>query len=251
MITKSVAGVAAGVLLVGGGALATAQADPSPSEPKTAAPAVSSPTVTTQSDESQYPGSVFTTTTLSIRPRVQYRAENIARVVVNAGATDTNPRGTVTLVVNGQTVSARLIGGAASVAVPRSLKPGEYAARANYTPNSGSQFKSSHSGVKFFRVVKSGSSTFVQAARISRGERPTVRVQVESDTRITPRGSVTVRISNGSGERHTELASLLNGQAVVRFPKVDSRGRWSARAVYGGSNVVQSSVGTDGFRVTR
>jgi hypothetical protein len=255
MIKKSFAGVTAGVLLVGAGALATAQADPSPStdsEPKTAAPAVTSPTVNAQADDSAYPGSVITTTNLLLRSRVEYRAENVARVVVGDGATDGRPHGTVTVTVAGEGSRSATVGrgGSASVILPRSLKPGRYSATASFTPEDDTEYAASRSGKETFTVVKSGSATFVQAARVSRGERPVVRVQVESDTRVTPRGSVSVRIST-RGERHTERARLFNGQAVVRFAKVDRRGRWSARAVYGGSSVLQGSAGTDGFRVTR
>jgi hypothetical protein len=249
MITKSVAGVAAGVLLIGGGAMATAQADPAPSEPTAPAPAATSPTATTQSDESEYPGSVFTTTSLGIRSSVEYRAENVARVVVSAGATDSKPSGSVTVTVDGESRSATLSRGVASVSLPRSLQPGSYTARAAYIPTAGSQYKRSNDSASF-RVVKSGSATFVQAASVSLRERPTVRVQVEGDTGVTPRGSVTVVITDGR-ERHTDEAQLLNGQAVVRFPKVDRRGQWEARAYYGGSDVVAGSRGSDGFRVTR
>lgn len=252
MITKSVAGVAAGVLLVGGGALATAQADPSPSttEPKTAAPAVTGPAIITAADDSAYPGSTPTTTTLRIRSRVEYRAETLARIVVGDGAADGNPRGTVTLVVAGRTKTATLRRGAATVVLPRSLQPGEYAARADFRSADHTQYQNSRSAVERFRVVKAGSSTLVNAARISRGERPTVRVVVEGNNFVTPRGSVAVRITT-RGERHTKRVHLFNGQAVVRFAKVDRRGRWGVRAVYGGSRVVQRSVGTDRFRVTR
>jgi len=253
MITKSLAGVAAGALLVGGAAVATAQADPfSPVTVPVAQPTdttTPSALVGAPSDTSGYPGSVVTTTGVNLPRSVQYGAAHQARVVVDATAAQDVPDGSVTVTVAGVSRQDTLSGGSATVSLPRSLKPGRFTARARYSPASDSQFKAS-SGSAAFTVVKAGSRTLVQAFRVSRDERPTVRISVESTTGVTPRGSVFVVITDGR-QRQARQANLINGQTVVGFPKVDRPGQWDARAVYGGSDVVSESRGTDTFRVTR
>jgi hypothetical protein len=249
MITKSFAGVAAGALLVGGATVAVAEVEPSSRALRPTATTTTSPLVAAQSDTSGYPGSVVTTTSVHLPRSVQYGAAHQARVAVDATGTRDVPRGSVTVTVAGSTQTAKLQEGVAVVPVARSLKPGHYTARARYAPASRSQFKSS-SGSDTFTVVKTNSQTVVQAFNTSRGERPTVRVSVESPTHVTPKGNVTVTIADGKA-RESRSVRLVNGQAVVGFSKADRRGQWDARAVYGGSDSVNGSRGADTFRVTR
>ena len=150
MLKKSLAGVAAGTLLVGGGALATAQAGPATVAP--AQVAAQSVAVKAAPAAADYPGSVFTRTRLTVRDGVERKAHR-ARIVVTAGASDATPRGTAVVRVAGKVRSAAVRQGVAVLNLPRTLKPGSYTARANFIPPQGSQFKRS-SDADRFRVLR-------------------------------------------------------------------------------------------------
>jgi hypothetical protein len=154
MISKSLAGVAAGVLLVGGGALATAQADPSSPDNVTAGGTVErSATAQATRSANAYPSSVFTRTNVRIK-RTIVRGHGRASIVVTAGAVDRKPRGDVRLVVDGKSRREELRRGEAVVRLPRGLRAGRsYTARVTYLPTRGSQFQRSSDSDRF-RVVR-------------------------------------------------------------------------------------------------
>jgi hypothetical protein len=252
MITKSLAGVAAGVLLIGGGALATAQADPAPESTPVATSAPESQTLAgTTAADADYPAPTGfdTTTSLTLHDGlIQFGAVNNARVVVDGVATTDSPTGTVRITADGHTRTGTLHSGVAVVALPL-LAVGTHDATATYVPANDS-FGPSSSTTDSYKVVKSGSRLGVDATRISSGERPVVHTHVTTTTGVAARGSVTVRITNGKA-RDTETATLRDGMAVVRFPKVNRTGQWSVSAVYKGSATVASDNGGDSFRCTR
>src|SRR5262245_28419569 len=113
MITKSLAGVAAGVLLIGGGALATAQADPSTTITVASVQHSTSAPARAASACHGYPASVVTNTVLHVKSPVRAGSSHRARISVSAGATRTTPRGTVTVSVAGKSRTVNLVRGVA------------------------------------------------------------------------------------------------------------------------------------------
>ncbi len=154
MITKSLAGVAAGILLIGGGALATAQADPAKPSSGPTATTTASGASTAQAAGARYPASVVTTTSLRVNSPVERGEAHRARIRVRAGATSTDPRGTVSVVVAGKSRHARLVNGVAVVSMPRWLRAGRgYQVRARYIPRTDSQWQRS-SDTAWLRVTR-------------------------------------------------------------------------------------------------
>jgi hypothetical protein len=154
MITKSLAGVAAGVLLIGGGALATAQANPSTTTIQAASvQRTASASSTAVGFGPGYPASVVTNTVLRVQSPVRVGSSHRARISVSAGATKTTPRGTVTVSVAGKSRSTTLVDGVAVVTMPTVTKPGSYTAHASYHPKSGSQWKRSSDSAPY-RVTR-------------------------------------------------------------------------------------------------
>ena len=157
MITKSLAGIAAGVLLVGGGVMATAQAastttTTTSTQMASARQSTSAP-VRTALRCKGYPASVFTQTVVRVKSPVRRGHAYAARVSVSARATKTTPRGTVTVRAAGSSRTARLVGGVAVVRMPKIMKVGRYTARATYHETQCSQWKPS-SDTAGVRVVR-------------------------------------------------------------------------------------------------
>ncbi len=257
MIQKSLAGVAVGALLIGGGALSAAQADPVPAaapRPVAAETLLAAPVATTQATNvepdsvgSGYPVSVFTRAFLTIYPRVEYGAAGHARVVVVAEAIDTTPTGSASVTVAGVSRSATVRQGVAVVALPR-LGVGTYTARASYKPSAGSQFKSSRASAPL-TVVKSGSRVSVRAGNVSGRERPVVRTTVRTTSGAPAGGTVSVTITR-KGQSYTKRVRLQRGNAAARFAK-PAHGRWTAKVVYTGNANIKGSTGSDTFRSLR
>lgn len=155
MIKKSLASIAAGALLVGGGALATAQADPAQPDNNTtaAAPVERSATARTTVARAAYPASVFTRARVNVPERVRVGNHPRVHVTVTAGAVRRKPHGTVRVVVAGKARHADVRRGEAVVRLPRLRAGRAYTARAYYKPTRGSQFKKD-SGKDRFRVVR-------------------------------------------------------------------------------------------------
>ena len=144
--------IAAAGLVLSSGGFAAAQAAP-------VSESMSSPSSSRGADCSNYPGSVYTMTTLrfgdshvkrgqhndaSVRVRSTGRMEAKGSVGVTLERTS-GAGGTVRLY-------AHLGGGRAHVSIPRRLAAGLYAARAEYFPDYCSRWAASRSGVEFLKV---------------------------------------------------------------------------------------------------
>jgi len=146
MIKRSLTSVAAGLALFGAGLVAapTATSAPAPGDRC-----------------SRYPGSVTTVTTVEVeKKRVRKGRDNSVLVKVNAQRG--TPKGSVKVIVlptKPQDHESRIFAplgkdGKARVPLPTDER-GKFGVRAKYSPNSEcSKFKSSSSGVDFYRVKR-------------------------------------------------------------------------------------------------
>ncbi len=146
--------IAAAGLVLSGGGFGAAQAAP-------VSQSMASPSSSSGADCSNYPGSVYTMTTLRFGDsRVSQGQHNYASVRVRStGRTEAQGSVGVTLertsgaggVVR---LYGHLAGGRARVSIPRHLAAGLYAARAEYFPAYCSRWAASRSGVEFLKVTE-------------------------------------------------------------------------------------------------
>lgn len=210
--------------------------------------------------EVKYPGSVATTTQLSLaRPLGVYGDANFATARVSrdeAGAK--TPDGPVRFLLTNPDGSLRRIwfvqlqDGEATVRLPRRLDAQTtYRMRASYRPDDCSVFERSSSAPRYYTVEQAATRTFVGAPNVTRAERPRVRVAVGSESRFTADGRVRIVLKR-DGRVLARKDRFLNddGRAFTRFGKVRP-GRYRVVVRYFGNQNFERSRGVSGFRVTR
>ncbi len=200
----------------------------------------------------QYPANIVTTTSLKVHPKkVQYGANARARVVVRATGSQRTPKGQALVIVAGRSLTERLSGGAATIALPSRLSAGRhYGVKAKYLPKRCSRFQKSSSATKSFRVVKAHSRAKVNVRSIERGERPRARVHVSTRTGVTAKGKARVRISKG-GTAYVKTIRLRGGSGSTKFKALNRLGRWHVKVKYLGTGNIARDSGRDTFRVKR
>lgn len=200
-----------------------------------------------------YPNSVATVTHLNLgRNIAQYGAITRAFVRVTDGGLAGTPNGIIVLRVVGEDVQTKpLVDGRAVFTLPRRLPAQEtYTVRASYHAPAESQYRDSSDSTSY-TVVKANTTAHATARDISRDERPRVHVRVTSDTGLTPRGDVRVRLIKDGDVRRSKTVALNAGEATVFFRRVSELGEWTAKVVYLGNHNFQRDTDRDTFRVTR
>lgn len=200
----------------------------------------------------RYPNSVATVTHLNLQRNIaQYGAITRARVRVTDGGLAGTPHGTITLRVFGHVQTKRLFDGRAVFTLPRRLPAqATYTVRANYRAPAESRYRNSSDSASY-TVVKANTTAHARARDIARSERPHVHVRVSSDTGLTPRGDVRVRLIKNGDVRRSKTVTLQDGEAVVSFRRVRALGQWTAKVRYLGNANFQRDTDWDTFRVTR
>jgi hypothetical protein len=226
-----------------------------------ATPAVvtTAPEIRNVACEVKYPGSVSTTTQLSLGRYVgAYGVPNFATARVSrdeAGAK--TPVGKVRFRIfnpNGKVRRAwtvRLRNGEATVGLPRRLgAQNTYTVRANYIPPDCSIFQRSASAPAYYTVNKAGTRTVVRAPDRTRGQNGRVNVALRS-ANFTPQGKVRIVIKRGDRVVARQVRKLnTNGRVSAGFRKF-AVGKFNVRAVYLGTPNFKRSAGNATFRVTR
>ena len=225
---------------------------------------VSTPSVVTSAPEIRnvacsvkYPGSVSTTTQLSLsRSIAVYGSTNTAKATVSRDDSDKNAGGSVRFTLSGGGVNkawtVSLSGGAASVTLPKSLEAGNtYTVNAQYSPPSCSVLKPS-SDSAYYTVVKAKTLRSVNAPDVDRGERASVSVVVSSQRpgMFTPRGQVRIVVKRGGNVLATKTVALQDGRVRTSFGKFRP-GSYDVVARYFGTSNFNGARGTDDFRVRR
>ena len=151
---KSFIVIATGVALTAA-SLTSAQAAPAPARTSDASSQHSTRSC------SDYPGSVYTTTTLDLEDHsVRRGRHNVAIVHVRSQAQG-NAQGSVMVTVqptdgagSSATLYQRVDDGDARVSLPRHFAAGRYALRATYIPKDCSKWAASESGVAYLTITK-------------------------------------------------------------------------------------------------
>ncbi|MDN4173291.1 lamin tail domain-containing protein [Nocardioides sp. SOB77] len=185
------------------------------------------------------PEAARSTTTLTASGRTQrYAAEPARRVSLTATvASARGAAGTVEVRRSGVLVaSAPLTGGSATVLLPGDLPVGRHELTATYVPADPAAVAPSTSAST--TVVVQRASTTARARLLDGpvGARERGRLEVAvSATGLVPTGTVTVTV-RGGGRVRTLAATLVDGRAVLRLPRL-VRGSYRVLATYGGSDV--------------
>jgi hypothetical protein len=224
---------------------------------------VASPAVVTSAPEIRnvactvkYPGSVSTSTQLSLGRSVGiYGVANSATATVSTSGAKT-PVGRVrfTLSADGSVIRAwtvTLRGGEATVGLPRRLGAQEtYAVEAFYLPPDCSVFAKSRSNIAYYSVDKAGTNPAANAPSITRGENGRVNVNVRSASPLAPGGKVSLVVKRNGRVLAKQTRTLSGGKASAAFRKF-AVGRYRVEVRYLGTGNFTGSRGADGFRVTR
>lgn len=219
---------------------------------------VATPAVVTSAPEirtvacATYPGSVSTTTDLSVRPAVAaYGTSAKATAKVSSGSG--TPWGSVRFVLTKPDGKVRwdvsLSRGVAAVSLPRTLSAGHtYPVTARYMPTECSRFAGSSDGA-YYTVKKSPASTRVNAPNVRRTQSARVNVAVGSST-VAPTGQVRIVVKRRGRVVASKVRTLSGGKASASFGRIRV-GSYDVRAVYRGTINFGSSAGSDEFRVRR
>jgi uncharacterized protein YwbE len=224
-----------------------------------AASLAASPSLVTSAPElrqvtNHYEGTVATTTDVALnRYGGQYGHANGATVTVSrTDSGDGQPNGRVRIQLVGvETWTVRLSGGGASVDFPRRLPAGEsYTVRASYLPPDGSLFHES-SGTAYYTVVQARTTTAARAADIRVGEVARARVSVDSETGLTPRGSVRAVLTRNGDRVDAVTVDLEDGAATARFGQINRRGTYDVSARFLSGDNFKDSTDETTFSVRR
>jgi hypothetical protein len=226
-----------------------------------ATPAVvtTAPEVRNVACEVKYPGSVSTTTQLSLGRYVgAYGVANFATARVSRDEANAktpvgrvrfrliNPDGTLR-----RAWKVQLRNGEATVGLPRRLgAQNTYTVRANYIPPDCSIFQRSASAPAYYTVNKAGTRTVVRAPDRTHGQNGRVNVRLRTASPFTPQGKVRIVVKRGDRVVARQVRKLNDGKVSANFRKF-AVGKFNVRAVYLGAKNFKRGAGNTGFRITR
>lgn len=225
---------------------------------------VATPSVVTSAPEisnvacAAYPGSVATNTDLSVaQPIVRYgRGSTATAKVARTDSGAKKPIGTVTFTLSNKDGSVRrtwtrdLNRGEATISLPSRLPArATYGLRVAYNATNCSMFADSNSEPRGFTVLRAGTKTNVAAPNRDRGERPVVRVAVNSGSPVATSGRARVKIYRKAVLVRSRLVSFTGGFRTS-FAKLRP-GYYDVRVQYLGTGNFVGSRGSDDFRVFR
>jgi hypothetical protein len=229
-----------------------------------ATPAVvtTAPEIRNVACEVKYPGSVSTTTQLSLGRSVgAYGVANMATARVSRDeAGGKTPGGKVRFRLSdssGKVLRAwavQLRNGEATVGLPARLGARTtYTVRAIYLPPDCSVFQGSQSAPAYYTVNKAGTrAVVVNAPNRTRAQKGRVNVAVRTGSPFTPQGKVRVVVKrNGNGKVVARQVRKLQGGKTTAVLRKFAPGKFNVRVVYLGTKNFKSSAGTGSFRVTR
>lgn len=223
-----------------------------------ASPAVvtSAPEIRNVACEVKYPGSVSTTTQLSLGRSVgSYGVANSATATVSTGGAKT-PRGRVrfTLSADGSVIRAwtvSLRGGEATVGLPRRLGAREtYAVEAFYLPPDCSVFARSRSAIAYYSVNPASTRTRVSAADVARGDNPVAVVALRSPSPFAPTGKVRIVLKRNGRVLAKQVRALSGGEATATF-RTFRVGQYRVKVRYFSTRNFTGSGGATRFSITR
>lgn len=226
---------------------------------------VATPAVVTAAPEitnvacAKYPGSVKTTTALSVaQPIVRYGRGSSATAKVSRTDSGTRkPTGSVTFVLTNENGSVRrtwitdVRKGQASINLPSRLPAqATYGLSVAYRATDCSKFANSESVERGFTVLRAGTRTNVVAPNRDRGQRPVVRVAVNSGSPVATSGRARVQIYRKAVLVRSKLVSFTGGGFRTSFAKVRP-GYYDVRVRFQGNGKFVGSKGSDDFRIFR
>ncbi|GAA2245644.1 hypothetical protein GCM10010401_18850 [Rarobacter faecitabidus] len=132
--------------------------------------------------------------------------------------------------------SAAIVAGRATIALPRSLRPGYHSFTATYLGDTATYSSSAGFGLQ---VVKTGARISVTAPKkIKRAKRATVKVAVKSSTGVSAAGKVKVVVTKG--KRKVIAKTIKVGASGVKSLKLKrlKAGKYKIKVTYQGSSTV-------------
>ncbi|MGH3329875.1 MAG: hypothetical protein ACRDPJ_01100 [Nocardioidaceae bacterium] len=163
------------------------------------------------------------------------------------------PSGSVRVIVEGEwseTVGLNKYG-KANVTLPRRLAAGHtYSVYARYIPNC-ENFRASRSTAKEYTVWKASTNANASAPDLRSGDRPRVRVVVDSRFVTVNGGDAAVRLFKDGNLVQREVVDITGGDAVARFAPMRKRGLLEARVRYLGNRNFRADNTRTTARVTR